>query len=297
MLHTPAVVTDSSGGIAISVNSPESLSGTAILLYQALYTIAIEAKEARGYAEGVAAVTLHCPVDIVAMALQRHRVTIWRAARQLREAGLLDSRPHKATLDGRTVNDGELWAVALRPIEGGVRLRYEDLSFAGWRDLAGDVERGRTAHAAMQQSINPPDIEIDFNLLREWALSPVEAFNPSLSDCCASSRHDLETVLDVQHASRSERPEMVGAAADSLCAALRDAGGRRFYMLLLWQLLRAQDATGAAPWHMVYEQARRARSDALEGYGRKPGALFVSRLKAAPWWSEIRAAPPARVAA
>ena len=299
-MPTFEVAIASGDGVAIPLHPPENLSETALMLHQALYVIASEAKAARGYAEGVAAVTLHCPVDVVATALRRHRVTIWRAARQLREAGLIDSRPHKTTLDGRTVNDGTLWCVALRPVEGGVRLSYADLNFEGWRDLAGDRKRGRTAHRAMQegaqQSMNTPEEEINLELIREWSISALEAFKPSLSDCCVPSRYDLEVVLDVQHAARSERPAMVEAGADALCAALRDAGGHRFYMLLLWRLLRLQDATGAAPWYVVYEQARRARADAREGYGRKPGALFVSRLRGAPWWSEIRAAPPVRIA-
>jgi hypothetical protein len=60
-----------------------------------------------------------------------------------------------------------------------------------------------------------------------------------------------------------------------------------FYRWLLWQLLRLEAAGQAAPWHMVYEQARRARVDAAEGFARRPGALFVSRLKASPWWDEV----------
>ncbi len=60
-----------------------------------------------------------------------------------------------------------------------------------------------------------------------------------------------------------------------------------FYRCLVWQLLRLEAAGQAAPWHMVYEQARRARVDAAEGFARRPGALFVSRLKGAPWWDEV----------
>lgn len=284
-------------GVAHDVpnGTPQLTSGTALLLHDALLTLAHEAAEARGYAPGVAAVTVHIPVDVVAVALRRHRVTVWRAARQLKAAGLLDFRPHKTTVNGRVVNSGTLWCVALRPVEGGVRLRYDDMKHQGWRDLAGDIERGRTAHAAMQQSKDSCKTDTDLELLRDWALSPSEAFSPSLYDCCTTPRRDLETVLDVQHAARSERPEMVEAAADALCVALRDQGGRRFYMLLMWQLLRLQDSAGSAPWYAVYQQAARARADAREGYGRKPGALLVSRLKGAAWWSELQRVPLSRV--
>jgi hypothetical protein len=271
---------------------PQNTSQTAILLHEALFAIASEAGEARGYSAGVAAVTVHIPVDVVATALRRHRVTIWRAARQLKAAGLIDWRPHKTTLNGRTVNDGTLWCVALRPVEGGVRLSYEDMKHPGWRDLAGDIERGRTAYAVMQRSDNSLENELDLNLLREWTMPPLEIEKPRYMTVAPSERRDLETVLDVQHATRSERPAMVEAGADSLCTALRDPGGRRFYMALLWVLLRTQDATGAAPWYAVYEQARRARTDSVEGFARRPGALFTARLQAAGLYEAI--APPAR---
>lgn len=279
---------------AIAERLPETTSQTARELLRTLLHVAVEAGEARGYAAGVAAVTIHIPVDVVATALRRHRVTIWRAARQLKAAGLLDFRAHKTTLNGRTVNDGTLWCIALRTVEGGVRLSYEDMKHPGWRDLAGDIRRGRTAHAVMQQSKNFLESEVNLNLLREWTMPPTEV-KPPLLTVAPSERRDLETVLDVQHAARSERPAMVEAGADSLCAALRDPGGRRFYMLMLWSLLRAQDATGTAPWYVVYEAARRAQTDSREGFARKPGALLVSRLKGASWYAEMMAAPPTRV--
>jgi hypothetical protein len=68
-----------------------------------------------------------------------------------------------------------------------------------------------------------------------------------------------------------------------------------FYRRLLWQLLRRSDAGRGDHYHAVYEQARRARVDAFEGFARRPGALFVSRLKRSPWFDEVVNAPPVRV--
>jgi hypothetical protein len=99
-------------------------------------------------------------------------------------------------------------------------------------------------------------------------------------------------VLDVRHAPREARSAAVDLAAQALAAALSDRRGVMFYRLLLWRLLRRSDAGGGDYWHVVYEQARRAVVDAQEGFARRPGALFVSRLKTAPWWSEVWAAPP-----
>jgi hypothetical protein len=68
---------------------------------------------------------------------------------------------------------------------------------------------------------------------------------------------------------------------------LRDRAGVNFYRRLIWQLLRRLDATGEDHFGMVYEQARRAAADSAEGFARRPGALFVSRLKRAAWFDEV----------
>jgi hypothetical protein len=108
-----------------------------------------------------------------------------------------------------------------------------------------------------------------------------------------TGRRSLEAVLDVPHVERSERSAAVTLAAEALATALRDRGSTDFYRRLMWALLRRRDATGdAAPFATVYEQARRAAAESAEGYGRKPGALLVSRLKRAGWWREVMAAPP-----
>lgn len=275
-------------------------TGTAAVLYQALRSTALRAADARGYVASTTHVTLHCPLEVVALSLSRHRVTIWRAAKRLRALGLVDARPHKTTaLDGRTVNDGTLWAVRLNPEEGTpARLTVEELRHS-WRDLDRDRRRGRTAHravqahrAAVQQSQEPSTSEPDLELLAAWALPPQLTESPISNDCCTGSRRDLEAVLDVPHAAREDRAAMVEAGAQALSGALSDRGGVMFYRWLLWQLLRLSERTGAAPWGMVYEQARRARADVLEGFakGGNGGALFVSRLKQSPHWEELRRA-------
>jgi hypothetical protein len=80
---------------------------------------------------------------------------------------------------------------------------------------------------------------------------------------------------------------MVELAAQVLAQALSDQNSVSWYQKLLWQLLRRFDATGDDHSYSVYLAAQRARTDAQEGFARKPGALFVSRLKGAPWWDEV----------
>jgi hypothetical protein len=282
----------------------QTLSGTALLLYQALRETAVRTGAARGYVGSVTHVTVHLPLEVVALALGRHRVTVWRTLPKLRALGLVDARPHKCSSAGQTRNDGTLWCVRLNPDEGvPARLTYDEMKHDGWRDLDRDRRRGRTAFRAvrehrekrMQQSKDSPREGFDLELLLSWSITPETDQNPVTPDRCTGSRRDLEAVLDVQYADHGDRNEAVDGAAEALSAALSDRGGVNFYRALLWQLLRRHDATGAAPWHAVYEQARRARVDAAEGFARRPGALLTSRLKRSPWWSEVMNGPPVRV--
>ncbi len=290
----------------ISVEPLKNLSNTALLLYQALRETAVRTGAARGYVGSVTHVTVHLPLEVVALALGRHRVTIWRALPKLQALGLIDARAHKTTAPGctaksDTVNDGTLWCVRLNPDEGTpAELTYDDLKHDGWRDLNRDRKRGRTAHRAvrehrekrMQRSKDSPQEGFDLQLLLDWSSSPSAERNPVSNDCCMDERReerrDLEAVLDVQYAGQEERGAVVDGAARAMAANLGDMGSVMFYRWLLWQLLRLADQHRGDYWHQVYEQARRARADVVEGYARSGGgALFVSRLKAAPWWDEL----------
>jgi hypothetical protein len=286
---------------AVTHNLEGKLSSTALTLFRALHTVAVEALELRGYSVATSEVSLFCPVEAVALALGCHRSTVYRVLPELRAAGLLDVRGHFCTHRGRTRSDGSVWAVRLRPVGGRrARVGYGDLK-RSYRNLSGDVETGRTVWADMravrlirQSKDNPMNEGVNLNYIRRWALSPADK-TPVTSDCRTAARRSLEAVLDVPHAGREARGAAVDLAAQALAAALRDRGGVMFYRRLLWQLLRRSDAGRGDHWQAVYLAAVRARVDAAEGFARKPGALFVSRLKGAPWWSETMNGPPVRV--
>jgi DNA-binding transcriptional ArsR family regulator len=271
------------------------LSSKALLIFRALHTVAVEACEARGYSPQTSQVVIFCPAEQVARAVGISTATLYRALPELVEAGLVEARGHFTTLRGRTRADGTLWAVRLRPVGGcRARLSYGDLK-AKYRDLGGDIEAGRTSWAILRESKKVPSREVNLDLIRAWALPPSPTKSPLPVDCRTAPRRSLESVLDAPHVERSERSRVVDLGAQALAAALRDRGGTGFYRKLLWQLLRRFDATGDAPFHTVYEQARRAAADSAEGFGRRPGALFVSRLKRAGWWDEVMRGPPVRV--
>jgi DNA-binding transcriptional ArsR family regulator len=273
------------------------LSSKALLIFRALHTVAVEACEARGYSPQTSQVVIFCPAEMVARGVGISSATLYRALPELVEAGLVDARGHFCTLRGRTRSDGTLWAVRLRPGGGcKARLSYGDLK-AKYRDLGGDIEAGRTSWAILRESKDNPSREVNLDLIRRWALPPSPTKPPIASavDSRMASRRSLEALLDVPHAERGERSRVVSLAAEALAAALRDRGGTGFYRKLLWQLLRRLDATGEDHSYSVYLAAQRAAVDASEGFARKAGALFVSRLKRAGWWSEVMNAPPTRV--
>ncbi len=287
---------------AVTHNLEATLSSTALTLFRALHTVAVEALELRGYSVATSEISLFCPLEAVALALGCHRSTVYRVLPELRAAGLVDVRGHFCTHRGRTRADGSVWAVRLRPVGGRrARVGYGDLK-RSYRNLSGDVETGRTVWADMRavrlirQSKDNPTRGVDLSYIRRWA-TPLSLTDktPVTSDCLTSGRRSLEAVLDVQHAGREARSAAVSLAAEALSAALSDRGGLNFYRALCWQLLRRSDAGAGEHWHAVYLAAQRAAVDSSEGFARKPGALFVSRLKGAPWWSEVMNGPPVRV--
>ncbi len=282
--------------LSVTYNLEKSLSRAALMLFRALHTVAVEAAAARGYHVNTSQVSYFAPLEAVALALGCHRSTVYRAASELVAAGLVAHRAHYCTHRGRTRSDGSVWCVRLRPVGGcRARLSYGDLK-RQYRDLGGDVEAGRTVWAAMRQSRSlPRGVDVNLELIKRWALPSQDLESPLRSDCSTAARRSLEAVLDAQHAPREARGEAVDLAAQALAAALRDKGGVNFYRRLMWALLRRSDATGDDYSYSVYLAAQRASVDSAEGFARRPGALFVSRLKQAAWFNEVWHAPPVRV--
>jgi DNA-binding transcriptional ArsR family regulator len=271
----------------VTHNLETLLSDAALMLFRALHTSAIEVSAARDYHPNVSQVSFFCPVEAVALALGVHRCTVYRALPKLQALGLVDVRAHYTTHQGRTVADGSVWAVRLRPVGGcKARVQYGDLK-RSYRDLGGDVEAGRTVWAAMRQSKEKPPEAVGIQEILRWALPPQNSETPVTFDCRTASRLDLEAVLDVRYAPREARGAAVDLAAQALATALSDRKSANFFRRLLWQLLRRSDAGGGDHFYTVYLVAQRASVDAQEGFARRPGALFTSRLKGATWFEEV----------
>jgi hypothetical protein len=283
----------------IAERLPKNLSSTAKLLYKALVLTAIETAKGRGYGPGVSHVSLHMPLEVLADVCGIHRVTAWRHLPALRELGLIDYIAHKGTLRGETRNTGTLFEIRLNPTHGTkAKLSYHEKKHK-WRDLDRDVKRKRTAHRQLkdrlQQSVKTTSTELDISRLLAWTLPPKLTKAPLASDCCKGRQAALETLLDLTAAPKPERNQIVELAALALAQALSDQSSVSWYQKLLWQLLRRFDATGDDYSYQVYLAAQRAKTDNLEGFSRRAGALFCSRLKQADFYDWIMGAPPIRV--
>jgi hypothetical protein len=269
-----------------------TLTPKAQVLYDALRSVGCAVSDARGYHAAVSVVFFFAPGEIVARACGMARSTMYRRLAELRAAGLVEGRAHYCTHKGRTRADGMVWGVRLDPTNPKpVKVPYDYLK-KSYRCLSADTDAGRTAWAQLGQSKNPSGNEVDVESVLLWALPPSTTQTPDIG---MTVRADLEQVLDVPYADRQDRNTAVDGAAKALSVSLSDPGGVMFYRWLLWQLLRLSDRHQGDYWHQVYEMARRASVDRAEGFARRPGALFTSRLKAAPWWETVRSLPSYRV--
>jgi hypothetical protein len=97
------------------------------------------------------------------------------------------------------------------------------------------------------------------------------------------------------HAKKEQRNAAVRLGAEALASALNDNGSVSWYQKLLWGLLRQRELSGQDYSYQVYLAAQRARTDASEGFAKRAGALFHSRLKKAGWFEAVMLAPPIKV--
>jgi DNA-binding Lrp family transcriptional regulator len=277
---------------AATVLSEKVPKGLAQRVYRALLIPALENARERGYVNP-SRVTFHCPAEIISAALGISRMTLWRAVQLLRAQGLIDNRAHKANLScrgGRVRNTGSVWQVRLTPNHGSkAKLSYEEMKHSWRPNFNDEVRRGAGSHAAVKEArgrrvtykSNPQDIDLD--LLLRHSVDSKKHLAPVNSSVRNTPKNAvLEVLLDVSSARPGrDTVQRVDLAAESLATALADHASVNFYRLLVWRALRASQR-GLDVFPMIYQMALRVqRSDIADGFARKPGALFVSRLKQA----------------
>jgi hypothetical protein len=279
----------------IAERLPETLSPTAKTLYQVLVAASVETAKGKGYSPNITHMTLHAPLEQVARAIGLSRVTVWRYLPELKALGLVDWRTHKGTCRGVTRNTGTVWQVRLTPTCGrGAKLSYQDLKHKWRPNFDSEVRAKRTSFSALKHTETANTNTFNLDKILVWTLNqtyktPVKA---SSSVCKGSRKPELENVLDVTHAPKNERNAAVRLGAEALASALNDKQSTNFYQKLLWSLLRHRELTGQDYSYSVYLAAQRARTDASEGFAKRAGALFHSRLKKAGWFEEVMNSPP-----
>lgn len=273
----------------------EDLNPLALRIYTLLHRLGCTVAQHRGYHRRAGQVSYFCPAESICAHLGISRGSFYRSLKELLALGLVDARGHKTTINGWAVRcDGTLWSVKLRPHQGGrARLRFEDLK-AQYRDLEADIEAGNTAYAQTRQSKTDETPVVTLECLLAWALPPVRQQNPVTLTVASDEHLSLELLLDVPFLPKQGRREGVDKAARALAQGLTDASSLNFYRYLVWQLLRLHQQ-GRDYLLAVYQMVLRARTDQHEGFARKPGALFVSRLKACALWNELREVSQVRV--
>lgn len=259
--------------------------------YRMLLEVARRIARGRELPAGATQAVFHCPLEVVALALGVHRVTLWRWLRPLKAQGLLDWRAHKTTCRGQTRNDGTVWAVKLVGDGQPARLGPEDLR-RPWRDLEADIREGRTAYKQMQQSEHE-QLELGgIELILNWALPPETNSTPLGLNVAPSLPSDASSVLRLPYVRPEQRHRAVEQCSQAICLYLGDSHPR-FWCYLLWGLLRLHDS-GQDYFETLHLMLRRAGADREEGFARNAGALLVKRLKDSFLWGLARAGRPGR---
>ncbi|GAA6732800.1 hypothetical protein YIM73518_25640 [Thermus brockianus] len=236
----------------------------------------------------------------LALALGVSEATLYRALAELEGADLIRRRAWRtpSVVHGRAGLHaaGVVYAVRLPHRSRRPRLEREDFAHP-WRDLEGDIARGRTAWRAVRECKENPlkgDCEV-LEFLLGFALSPEGQEN-------ASTLHSLTARL--RQAKGQERRLLVAEIALGLAREFRDPGSVKFYAWLLWGALRAEvyglheRALEVVLW--AVGRVREALAASLWGSRgqriRRPGALLASLLSERGLLDLFRRAPAWRVA-
>jgi DNA-binding transcriptional ArsR family regulator len=282
---------------AIALRTAETLSDTARKIYTVLVATGLEVSLERQYSPKVTQVVFFACAESVALAVGVHPSTVYRKLPELRQAGLVHAVGHFCTHNGRTRLDGSVWAVRLTPTWGSAARVPFDFLKKQYRCLGDDIEAGRTAYQQMRESYPTRDkLEIRLDHILRWALSTPDK-NPVTFDSRTTKRVDLELIFDVPSVPKQDRAETIFKAAKTMSAVLNDSRSTRFYMAVLWGLTKLRDRGAGDYFGTLHTMISRCAADVTEGWARdgNGGALFVSRLKDAPFFDEVMRQPLIRV--
>lgn len=264
-----------------------NLSVGAVRAFRVLHRLACAVAKARSYAVEPDTVTLHTPALVVAALARYTPRHLRRLMPELVAAGLVAGGSHASRVGLRSLWDGTIWAVKVRPGEAVPEIRAEDWQH-NWRPtFEGDVY-GKTGARAFMSSLNTesatPEEQIKAvsraAVIGLWAdVPPVETSSGDIS---------LESVQDVIYrlgelpsVHKRHRAEVIGQMAETLSTTFDDRHSRRWYCAVIWRAWRGF-IEGRADLHVLAGALLRVEEERREWAElRSPGALLASRLQTA----------------
>lgn len=269
------------------------LSAGAARVFGVLHAVADHVAQGRAYASMPDTVTLHLPQGLLAVAAGYTPRHVRNLLPELVAAGLLDWGAHAVKVKGMGLWGGCLFAVKVKAGETLPRLKRDDWRHQ-WRNLEADIEAGHTVKAvltAISQLHGDDREKVVQGALKAWAVSPGNTSNPVVYKEEVVPAEGVGVVQDVRdivyrlgdlvHVHPTRRAERVGRLASALSRALGDVHSRRFYCALLWQAWKGE-VEGRGSLQTLCAALLRLEADRQEWVGlRNPGALLVSRLRAA----------------
>ncbi|MBO1438320.1 hypothetical protein [Meiothermus sp. CFH 77666] len=237
-------------------------------------------------------VTIHAPLEQVALDFWAHRHTIKNWLRPLVEAGLVVYRPQKVTAWNRTCHTGTVWFISLDPTHK-AKLVWSDMKHT-FRNLEQDKANGKLSYTVIRHTKESGQLRSDAGLLN-WAI-PSTSIQPENNLYVENPSSTVETLFEVEFASRKEVGEVVERAAKAILVALGD-DPRRFggWAWILWQARRLADV-GQSIFARLYEQIRRGMDARERGRLDNPAAYTRHLMEESGLLDMLRLAPVRRVA-
>lgn len=237
-------------------------------------------------------ITLHAPLEQVALDFAVHRHTIKNWLRSLVRVGLVVYRPQKVTAWGRTCHSGTVWFISLDPTRQ-PRLIWSDMRET-YRNLEQDKSNGKLSYTVIRHTKESGQLSIDAGLLN-WAI-PSTNTQPVNNLYVENPSSTVEALFEVEFASRKDIGEVVERAARAILAALGD-DPRRFggWCWILWQARRLADV-GQSIFAHLYQQIRRGMDARERGRLNNPAAFTRHLLDETGLLDMLRSAPVRRVA-
>jgi hypothetical protein len=237
-------------------------------------------------------VTIHAPLEQLALDFWAHRHTIKNWLRPLVQAGLVVYRPQKVSAWGRTCHTGTVWFISLDPSRP-ARLVWSDMKHP-FRNLEQDKANGKLSYTVIRHTKDSGQLNQDAGLLN-WAI-PSTPIQPENNLYVENPSSTVEALFEVEGAARKEVGAVVERAARAILVALGD-DPRRFggWCWLLWQARRLADI-GQSVFSMLYEQIRRGMDARERGRLNNPAAYTRHLMEEGGLLDMLRKAPVRRVA-